>query len=304
MDEWVEIEFGNAESNPLYYTENLYINDQLVTEVNITTATKINSYAFTGFGSLTSVEIPNSVRSIGNNAFYGCSSLTKVDYTGTMDEWVEIEFGNAESNPLYYTENLYINDQLVTEVNIATATKINSYAFTSFDSLTSVTIGDSVEYLGDYAFDDCSNLTSVTICNSVTSIGSYAFSHCDSLTSIEIPNSVTSIGDYAFYDCDSLTSVVIGSSVTSIGNDAFNNCSSLTSIVIPDSVTSIGKFAFAGCDSLTSITFEDASNWYRTVSERNWQNKTGGIHESVATPTTNDDYFKSTYKNSYWYKNN
>ena len=79
---------------------------------------------------------------------------------------------------------MYINDELVTEVNITTATKINDDAFNSCDSLTSVVIGDSVESIGSYAFWMCSSLTSVVIPDSVTSIGYSVFYGCSSLTTI------------------------------------------------------------------------------------------------------------------------
>ena len=98
---------------------------------------------------------------------------------------------------------------------------------------------------------DCNSLTSVTIPNSVTSIGEWAFSGCSSLTSVTIPNSVTSIGEGEFNGCESLTSVTIPNSVTSIGGYAFEWCSSLTSVTIPNSVTTIGDYAFCGCSNVT-----------------------------------------------------
>ena len=76
---------------------------------------------------------------------------------------------------------------------------------------------DIVGAISDSAFENCDSLTSVTIPDSVTSIGDRAFAYCDSLSSVTIGNSVTSIGSYAFAYCDSLSSVTIGDSVTSIG---------------------------------------------------------------------------------------
>ena len=106
------------------------------------------------------------------------------------------------------------------------------------------------------AFYYLESLTSITIPDSVTSIGVSAFSNCTSLTSITIPNSVTSIGQNAFNNCTSLTSVTIPDSITSISDSTFYNCKGLTSITIPDSVTSINGSAFAFCSNLTSATVE------------------------------------------------
>ncbi len=190
--------------------------------------------------------IPNSVTSIGGQAFYGFSGLTSVT------------IGNS-------------------------VTSIGGQAFYDCSGLTSVTIGNSVTSIGDKAFGFCSGLTSVTIGNGVTSIGTDAFYECSGLTSVNIsdiaawcnidfagsesnplsyahhlylngeevkdlviPNSVTSIGNYAFRGCSGLTSVTIPNSVTSIGSYAFSYCSGLTSVTIPNSVTRIGS-AFYGC---------------------------------------------------------
>ena len=137
-------------------------------------------------------------------------------------------------------------------------TTIGVEAFYDCDSLTSVTIGDSVTTIGRGAFGGCTSLTSVTIPDSVTTIGVAAFKNCRSLTSVTIPDSVTTIGEMAFSFCSSLTSVTIPDSVTTIGEDAFSYCSSLTSVTIPDSVTTIGDEAFYDCDSLTSVTIPNS----------------------------------------------
>ena len=187
--------------------------------------TSIGDSAFFDCTSLTSVTIPDSVTSIGEYAFYNCTSLTSVTIPNSV-------------------------------------TSIGEYAFYNCTSLTSVAIPDSVTSIGEYAFSHCTSLTSVTIPDSVTSIGRYAFYYCTSLTSVTIPDSVTSIGEYAFYDCTSLTSVTIPDSVTSIGDFAFSYCESLTSVTIPDSVTSIGWHAFDGCTSLTGIWVAEGNSHY------------------------------------------
>ena len=261
---WCAIKFDDNMSNPLYQANNLYLNGTLVTNLVIpNSVTSIGDYAFYGCTGLTSVTIPNSVISIGSSAFRSCTRLTSVI------------IGNS-------------------------VTSIGNNAFYECSSLTSVTIPNSVTSIGYDAFRDVLNIvyngtatgspwgaeymngfvdgylvfadaqkTSLIRCskaaqgeivipNSVTSIGDYAFSHCTGLTSVTIGNSVTSIGNNAFSYCTGLTSVTIPNSVTSIGIHAFLYCSSLTSVNIPNSVTSIGEYAFSNCSGLTSITIPNS----------------------------------------------
>ena len=127
--------------------------------------------------------------------------------------------------------------------------------------------GLPVTSIGYDAFRNCDTLTSITIPDSVTSICDYAFYNCNSLTSITIPDCVTNIGYEAFFFCYSLTSITFGenSQLTSIGSYAFANCARLTSITIPDSVTSISDWAFYGCGRLTSITVDENNQYYKDI---------------------------------------
>ena len=224
--------------------------DSSVTKANIphtikgVTVTSIGEEAFYGCISLTSVTIPDSVTSIGGSAFYNCKSLTSVTIPGSVT--------SIDKDAFCFCRSL-------TSVTIPdSVTSIGRYAFAYCESLTSVTIPDSVTSIGDYAFYGCESLTSVAIPDSVTCIGNCAFWKCSSLASVTIPDSVTSIGEYAFSDCKSLTSVTIPDSVTSISNYTFDSCTSLTSVTIPDSVTSIGEFAFRYCKSLTSVAIPNS----------------------------------------------
>ena len=243
-----------------------------VKEVIITGGESIGERAFYRCSSLTSITISDSVTDIGEYAFDGCSGLTSV----TIPDGV---------------------------------TSIGDDAFRKCSGLTSITIPDSVTDIGDYAFSRCSGLTSVTIPDSVIGIGGGAFSGCSGLTSIIVEQgndvyhsagkclietesktlivgcknsvipkdgSVTSIGDSAFDGCSGLTSITIPDSVTSIGWLAFDGCSGLTSVTIPDSVTSIGDWAFNECSGLTAINFQGTmAQWQAIGKDTNWNHLTG-----------------------------
>ena len=222
----------------------------------------IGNDAFHDCSSLTSITIAENVTSIGEYAFFGCSSLTSI----AIPEGVKSIGGNAFSLTAWY-KNLpngviYINKVLYgykgtmpenTSIEVKEGTiSITPFAFSGCSNLISITIPESVTSI-DGAFYGCNGLASFTIPESVTSIGENAFSGCSSLAAITLPESVTSIGEGAFRGCSALTDITIPEGVTSIGVSAFYNCSRITSVNIPESTMRIGRYAFSGCSSITFL---------------------------------------------------
>lgn len=313
---WCKISFSNVYSNPLFLAKNLYLNGELVTNLVIPDGvTSIGYYAFYGCSSITSITIPDSVTYIATSAFYDCQRLLEVInhselsiVAGSSNHGyiayyaAEVHRGTSKiinkNGYLFYTDRSgnYLVGYAGTDTELVLPAKYNDKnydicynAFYDYSSITSITIPDSVTYIGNNAFNGCVNLESVTIPNSVSYIGNNAFEGCVNLKSITIPSSVTRIGDDAFIRCSGLMSIKVengnpvyhskgncliktssktliagcknsvipsSDSVTSIGVRAFCG-SGLTYIRIPHWITNIGSAAFSVCTELTSVWIDN-----------------------------------------------
>jgi len=224
-------------------TGTLTIPNTIINNGTTYTITEITDNAFE-LCDFASVSIPNSVTTIGNNAFYFCHNLTSLTIPNSV---------------IIIGENAFWACSGLASLTIPNSvTIIGDYAFSGCAGLTSLTIPNSVTTIGDGTFEYNNNLTSLIIPNSVTTIGNNAFAACSNITSLTIPNSVTTIGDSAFSDCHNLTSLNIPNSVTTIGDFAFSSGISLTTLVIPNSVTTIGSSAFYSCYNITSLTIPNS----------------------------------------------
>ena len=227
---------------------------------------------------ITSIDIPESVTSIGNCAFAGCTNLKDV-----FVHW---------ANPVYINQNVFWQSrgQNVTIADVtlnmpegkdavyrasswgifdipikqyelpcqnpsvygATSSLVwaicdSTLLFSGLGAIPSYTSGNSPWYAHR------NSIKKVELNSNITSVGNYAFAGCTNLESIVIPNTVTSIGSYAFNGCSKLSTVTIPSSITKISDYTFSSCTSLESIIIPNTVNSIGSYAFSG-SNLKSVT--------------------------------------------------
>ena len=229
------------EWSDLYPFHLKYLANSCITIPN--SVTSIEEQAFMGCSALSCIIIPDSVISIGDSVFRGCQALSSIIVPNSVKE--------MEGNPFVgWDGKLKVLSSMFTYDNDVLIDKDKNKIIAFRKNDISYIVPNGVTSIGDSAFYLCRSLSRVIIPDSVTSIGNCAFRSCDSLSSIVIPNSVTNIGNAAFAGCKSLSSIVIPDSVKSIGSSAFAGCDSLSSIVIPDSVTSIRKGAFFGCNSL------------------------------------------------------
>lgn len=202
--------------------------------------TSIGEGAFYNCTSLSNVTFGNSLIAIGNYAFAGCTALTQALLPETINIIGEGAFYDCNS--------------LSTATFGSSLVFIGEGAFAGCSSLKEAILPETVTKIGTGAFDSCSLLSHITLGN-ITKIEAYTFSYCRALTEIEIPNSVTSIEEGAFAGCGSLSEISISNSITNIGVGAFYACSILTSITLSSNLTEIGDYAFNSCYSLSKIYF-------------------------------------------------
>ena len=236
----------------------------------------IGNYAFASNKVLESVEFPDSLESIGDNAF-------KI-YEGVENKLKSVKFGKGLKtigNGAFYHNRKLTNIEFtgenltsigskafqycdfLTELNLKGngETVINYDAFYSNDALKKISLA-GIKTIGDGAFEYCGDLNSVNFGEGLLSIGSDAFRYCPNIETVSLPESLTTINDGAFERCSKLTSIDIPNKVTKLNDNTFAYCTSLKNVSIGSGCTSISATAFVDTSSIDRITVsEDNKNF-------------------------------------------
>lgn len=204
------------------------LNSQLTFENEII---GIADEAFKDEGILTRVNLPLSLKYIGNSAFDGCINLRTMSLPDSLLEVGDSAFHNCKS---------------LGKVELKANVKaIGSYAFSKCINLTQLILEDGVAFIGEYAFTGCEKLNSINIPKSVTTISKGAFNGCKKIESLTIEEGVQHIGDYAFINCEKIQEVIIPNSIKDIGIGAFEDCSTLRTVTLSTALTVLNELVFA-----------------------------------------------------------
>ena len=248
-------------------------------------ATEIGSQAFRNCDKMTSLTLPNSIETISENAFYGCSSLTDVYYNGTQEEWNEVTIlsGNDVFNSV--TMHFHTHSFTIRIASIpATCTENGAVIYACGCGATQSTPIPATGHVDNDQDGRCEKCNRLIVTSGVCgdeltwrydeetatltitgtgdmydftygSAGTIPWKACLTLIqTVVLDSRVTSIGAYAFAGCSALETINIPNSVVTIGRDAFRECTALEHIEIPGSVSDLPTNLFILCSSLQTVT--------------------------------------------------
>ena len=239
------VEYDGITYNVTSIGDRAFIENKDVISVSIPNSVlTIGENAF-GYCDITSIIIPNSVTTLDKKAFNNCRKLESI----TMGTGITTIGKNA------FQMCMVLDKVIVNDLKAWCQISFSDYPFgwnsghlysDENTEITELVIPDGLTTIKSGAFHGCKYLTTLIVPNSVTQIEAGAFSNCEGLTEVKLPNSITYLS--GFSGCTGLSSFTIPNSVSTIGSSAFNRCKGLTSVEIPISVTSIESYAFAESD--------------------------------------------------------
>lgn len=230
------------------------------------TVTEVGSFGFSDSESLVDVQLPSTLKLLGQQCFDECYHLKSVDIPNGCKLESYIFYGCLELEKVHLPEDLTLLDEgtfafcrCLTDVNIpSTLEGISWYAFSGCWKLNGIQLPSTLTSIGKGAFKYCLSLGEISIPETVTTLMAEAFAGCISLEKANIPGNLTMINEALFDSCLVLQNIVIPENVKVIRTAAFRDCKSLRTITIPQQVDIIYQEAFAGCDALQEIISQPA----------------------------------------------
>ena len=230
------------------------------------TVTEVGSFGFSDSESLVDVQLPSTLKLLGQQSFDECYHLKSVDIPNGCKLESYIFYGCLELEKVHLPEDLTLLDEgtfafcrCLTDVNIpSTLEGISWYAFSGCWKLNGIQLPSTLTSIGKGAFKYCLSLGEISIPETVTTLMAEAFAGCISLEKANIPGNLTMINEALFDSCLVLQNIVIPENVKVIRTAAFRDCKSLRTITIPQQVDIIYQEAFAGCDALQEIISQPA----------------------------------------------
>ena len=292
--------YYNFEKHPEYYGYSAFYNQPKLAKVTISsTVTEIPAYLFYKNASLTLTSLPK-VKKIGASAFQDCSKLTTLNL-GQDLQVVGNDAFNGCSNVTKLTfpdvttmigARAFQNCSSVTEVTVGKELKtIGASAFLNCKSFTALLLPDEFTTMGESAFEDCIKLTVAKLGKSLTAVPARAFKNCIALSEMRVPATAKSIGDEAFYNDYTLAVVSMKEGLETIGERVFYNNRGILEFSIPGTVTSIGQNSFYGCTNTSVMSFEDGEG-VLTIDTKNTRSaKIDALTNNGSYQDRKNDYF-------------
>ena len=261
-------------------------------EVNGIAVTSIAANAFKDHKNLKRVVIPDSVSTIGQNAFNGCSALEEV----TLPAGAVLQSGAFSWCTAVSRATISGKGDMPSYADSYTWSPWYSGSYNNDHDLT-VEILPGVTGIGAHTFHSAGRIVKATVPDTVTKIGASAFESCTSLGDLNFVKYADEIGEYAFYQCSSAAGTVqIKDGVTAIAKGAFQDCNSFTELILPDSLKTVGVNAFNSCHALEDVTIPAGA----VLENGAFSWCTGVAHAVISGKGAMPDY-SGTYTWSPWY---